>query len=83
MTLTALDDGGPLPNGSGPPTVSRDARGAYVVTWPQGRAATVELSADLFESMVADLNGGRLAMRALDAISQALTDVVPAVVPSA
>jgi hypothetical protein len=77
MTLTALDDGRPLPNGGGPPVVTRDARGSYVVSWPQGRAATVELTAELFESMVGDLNNGRMAISALDAISQALTNVVP------
>jgi hypothetical protein len=77
MTLTALDDGRPQPNGGGPPLVTRDARGAYVVSWPQGKAATVELTADLFESMVGELNSGRMALAALDAINQALTNVLP------
>lgn len=78
MTLSALDDGQPLPEQQGgPPVVARDVSGAYVVTWPKGRAATVEVTADLFESMVADLNGGRMATEALVAISQALTNLVP------
>lgn len=77
MTLTALDDGRPLPERGGPPVVSRDDRGGYVVTWPKGRAATVELTAELFESMVSDLNNGRIAVQALEAISAALSVVVP------
>lgn len=77
MTLTALDDGRPLPNGGGPPVVTRDDRGNYAVSWPQGRAAKVELTAELFESMVSDLNNGRIAVRALEAISTALSVVVP------
>lgn len=77
MTLTALDDGRPLPDRGGPPVVTRDARGNYAVAWPQGRAATVELTAELFESMVSDLNSGRIAVAALSAISEALTTVVP------
>ena len=77
MTLTALGDGRPLPNGGGPPVVTREASGAYVVAWPQGRAATVEVTADLFESIVRDLNEGRVALAALSAISEALTAVVP------
>lgn len=77
MTLTALDDGRPLPDGGGPPVVTRDAAGRYVVTWPEGRQPTVEVTAELFESMVRDLNDGQVAMRALSAISSALTDVVP------
>lgn len=77
MTITALDDGRPLPERGGPPVVSRDARGAYVVTWPQGKAPTVELTAALFESMVSDLNNGRIAVEALEAISRALSTVVP------
>jgi hypothetical protein len=76
VTLTALDDGRPPPSG-GPPVVKRNAQGRYEVTWPNGRQATVNLTAELFESMVSDLNDGRLAMQALDAISQALTTVVP------
>jgi hypothetical protein len=77
VTITALDDGRPLPNGGGPPVVTRDARGGYVVTWPHGKAATVELTAELFESMVSDLNNGRIAVEALQAISSALSVVVP------
>ena len=77
MTITALDDGQPLPNGGGPPVVTRDARGTYVVSWPKGRQPEVVLTAELFESMVSDLNSGRMAVKALEAISAALSTVVP------
>lgn len=77
MTITALDDGRPPDDAGGPPVVSRGARGDYVVAWPKGRAATVEVTAALFESMVSDLNNGRIAIEALEAISRALSTVVP------
>lgn len=76
--LTGLPDEPPRPAANGTtPVVTQDARGRYVVSWPAGRGASVELSADLFERMVSDLNDGRVAMTALQAISQALTNVVP------
>lgn len=39
------------------PTVVRDADGRLVIDWPHGRPQFFEISSDLFEEMVAQING--------------------------
>jgi hypothetical protein len=62
---------------SGPAPSLTEVDGLYVVGWPLGRAATVELGSELFEALVEEANLGRRAVPVLQSIADALTRLVP------
>jgi hypothetical protein len=41
------------------PTVTTDPSGRLAIEWPSPRPRTFEIGAELFESMVAEMNAGR------------------------
>lgn len=69
----ALDGPGP----GGPPALTVDPDGAYVVAWPAGRPVEFPIAAAFFDALVEDANIGRRALAVLTDIAGALARLAP------
>lgn len=73
MPLPALDG----PGAGGPPALTADASGAYVVSWPAGRPVEFPIAAAFFLQLVEEANLGRRALEVLTDIAGALAKLAP------